>query len=201
MSERVEMIGKKFGKLTPIEVIASKRIHLVYRCVCECGNEINVLGNSLRSNNTKSCGCIRRPNLIGTENNHGKVISKIRNQIWEVSCKHCGKTHIQNQREIRNNAHSMSCEEYKPPNWSGLDREDAIMRRVYNISVKEFNNLLFFQGNCCAICSKPIEKLRRRMNVDHDHETGKVRGILCSGCNTGLGHLGDNIEGIKKALY
>jgi hypothetical protein len=42
MSERAEMIGKQFGRLTPVEVIGTKRIHLVYRCVCECGNEVEV---------------------------------------------------------------------------------------------------------------------------------------------------------------
>jgi hypothetical protein len=38
------------------------------------------------------------------------------------------------------------------------------------------------------------------MNIDHDHKTGQVRGLLCSGCNTGLGHLGDDIQGLKRAL-
>jgi hypothetical protein len=200
MSERIEMIGKKFGRLTPVEVIGSKRIHLIYKCLCECGNDVEVLGNSLRSGNTKSCGCIRKPNLVGMENDHGIVISKIKNQMWEISCKHCGETHIQNQREIRKNSHPMSCLAYKPPNWSGLESEDAIMRRKYNISIEEFNELLILQNNSCAICKKHINAIRRRMNVDHDHETGKVRGILCTGCNTGLGHLGDNIQGLETAI-
>jgi hypothetical protein len=38
------------------------------------------------------------------------------------------------------------------------------------------------------------------MNIDHCHETNEVRGILCSGCNTGLGHLGDNIDGLLRAV-
>lgn len=64
----------------------------------------------------------------------------------------------------------------------------------------DFNKLINIQNSSCAICSKPIEALRRRMNIDHCHETNKVRGILCTGCNTGLGHLGDNIDGLKKAI-
>jgi len=201
MSKKANMIGKKFDRLTPVEVVGVKRIHLIYRCICDCGNEVEVLGNSLRSGNTKSCGCIRRPNLIGLENEHCIVKAKIKNQMWEISCKHCGGIHIQNQREIKNNAHTRQCEKQKPYNWSGLEREDAIIRRQYGISMEQFDALLEFQGGKCALCSKPIDELRRRMNIDHDHKNGKVRGILCSGCNTGLGQLGDNVEGLKKALY
>lgn len=201
MSHRAEMIGVKFGRLTPVEVVGFGKVHLIYKCVCECGNEIDVLGNSLRSGNTKSCGCIRRPNLVGYENDHGVVVDKIKNQIWALTCKHCGETHTQNQREIRNNAHALSCKFYKPPNWSGLEKEDARLQRDYGITQSQLNALIEFQDHKCAICFKPIDRTRKTTNVDHDHKTGEVRGVLCSSCNTGLGHLGDDIEGIKRALY
>ena len=64
--------------------------------------------------------------------------------------------------------------------------------------MQQFDELLELQGGGCAICGKPINALRRRMNIDH--ETNAVRGILCSGCNTGLGQLGDNLAGLKKAI-
>ena len=201
MSHRAEMLGIKYGRLTPIEVVGIKKVHLLYRCICECGNEIEVLGNSLRSGNTKSCGCIRRPNLIGYENSHGIVIAKVKNQIWELSCKHCNSTHTQNQREIWRDSHSLSCEKYRPPNWSGLEKEDARLQRNYGITQDKLNELIDFQGGKCGICMKAITNTRSTLNVDHDHNTGIVRGILCSSCNTGLGHLGDSIEGIKRALY
>lgn len=201
MSHRSEMIGIKFGRLTPIDIVNEKSIHLKYICECDCGNIIEVAGNSLRNGNTKSCGCIRRPNLIGYENDHGIVISKIKNQFWEIDCKHCGETHIQNQREIRNNARSLSCESYKPPNWSGLEKKDRDLRHSYGISLEDFNGLIEFQNNLCGICFKPIEHNRKSLNVDHDHETNEVRGILCSSCNTGLGRFGDSVEGLKRAIY
>jgi DNA-directed RNA polymerase subunit RPC12/RpoP len=122
--------------------------------------------------------------------------------IWyKLKCADCGETHLRDSRQLQRGIKSQDCELFKPHNWSGFEREDAIIRRQYGISMEEFDGLLAFQGGGCAICSKPIEELRRRMNIDHDHKNGKVRGILCSGCNTGLGHLGDNIEGLKKALY
>jgi hypothetical protein len=141
-----------------------------------------------------------RINLVGYENDHGIVLRTEKPNKWIIECKSCKKEHEQSSREIQKNNKSMSCENYKPPNWSGLDREDAIIRRQYGISMQEFNDLLQFQNNVCAICSKSISSLRRRMNIDHCHDTNKVRGILCSGCNTGLGHLGDNVDGLKKAI-
>jgi predicted RNA-binding Zn-ribbon protein involved in translation (DUF1610 family) len=201
MSERAEMIGKQFGRLTPVEVIGTKRIHLVYRCVCECGNEVEVLGNSLRSGNTKSCGCIRRPNLVGIENDHGIVISKIRNQMWEVSCKHCGENHIQNQREIRRNSHPMSCPAYKPPNKMFEDKRDSVIRRAYGITLVEYDQMLHNQNNKCAICGNGDEVENRRLAIDHCHESGKVRGLLCGKCNRGLGLFYDNQELLESAIH
>jgi predicted RNA-binding Zn-ribbon protein involved in translation (DUF1610 family) len=146
---------------------------------------------------------VRKPrlNLVGYENNSGVVIRPDEPNKWVIKCSSCGQEHIQNSREIQKNNKPMSCDNFKPHNWSGLEREDNIMRKQYGISTQQFAELLEFQGGGCAICAKPIENIRRRMNIDHDHETNKVRGILCTGCNTGIGHLGDNIEGLKRALY
>jgi len=146
---------------------------------------------------------VRKPrlNLVGYENNSGVVIRPDEPNKWVIKCSSCGQEHIQNSREIQKNNKPMSCDNFKPHNWSGLEREDNIMRKQYGISTHQFAELLEFQGGGCAICAKPIENIRRRMNIDHDHETNKVRGILCTGCNTGIGHLGDNTEGLKRALY
>lgn len=58
----MEMINKKFGRLTVVEELQQRNKHgkKVYKCVCDCGNIRNVDGNSLRSGNTKSCGCLQR---------------------------------------------------------------------------------------------------------------------------------------------
>ena len=141
-----------------------------------------------------------RVNLTGYENDHSIALRTENPNKWIIQCKFCGKEHEQSSRNIQNNQKSMSCENYKPPNWSGLERADNIMRKQYGISLEQFNQLLEIQNNECAICKKSLDSLKRRMNIDHDHETNKVRGLLCTGCNTGLGHLGDNIEGLKIAV-
>lgn len=119
---------------------------------------------------------------------------------YMVKCSSCGEIHYRSAKHLKQNIKSQDCKNYKPPNWTGFERADAIIRRQYGISMQEFTELLEFQKGGCAICNKPIDALRRRMNIDHCHETNEVRGILCSGCNTGLGHLGDNVEGLKKAI-
>jgi len=60
-----------------------------------------------------------------------------------------------------------------------------------------YQSLLDSQKGVCAICGNPS---RRKLNFDHDHKTMKVRGLLCSPCNTGLGKLGDTVDGLKRAI-
>jgi hypothetical protein len=69
------------------------------------------------------------------------------------------------------------------------------LKRIYGISYAEYLNMLEAQGGCCAICGTNDTGKRKAFAVDHNHETGKVRGLLCSNCNTGIGNLKEN-EGI-----
>jgi hypothetical protein len=56
------------------------------------------------------------------------------------------------------------------------------------------------QKGKCACCGIRQNELTMRFAVDHDHDTGLIRGLLCGNCNLGIGQLGDNIEGLMKAL-
>ena len=78
-------------------------------------------------------------------------------------------------------------------------RRSNTLRR-YNMTTAEFDVLFESQGCCCACCKTIVLKGNKGWCVDHDHVTGKVRGILCGLCNTGLGALGDDVAGILKAL-
>lgn len=70
----------------------------------------------------------------------------------------------------------------------------------------QYDHILKLQKSKCAICGKahsekPEKKwARARLAVDHDHSTGKVRGLLCFRCNTGLGSLGDDLQKLQRAV-
>ena len=78
--------------------------------------------------------------------------------------------------------------------------EQRISRiRMYGIDVPDYERLLEEQGGGCAICGKKPEE-RRALDIDHDHRTGKVRGLLCSNHNRGIGLIGDDLMSLVKAL-
>lgn len=66
------------------------------------------------------------------------------------------------------------------------------------MTVEQYERMLADQGGGCAICGSPRDA-KRSLAVDHDHATGAIRGILCSGCNTGLGLLRDSRELLLRA--
>ena len=71
--------------------------------------------------------------------------------------------------------------------------------RKYGISPETYYEMLKNQGNECAICKG--KSTRRAMNIDHDHKTGKVRGLLCDRCNLRLGFIEDENFSEKALQY
>jgi len=69
----------------------------------------------------------------------------------------------------------------------------------YAMTLVHYHAMVEAQGGCCAICKKPAST-KTPLAVDHDHTTGEIRGLLCYGCNGGLGHLGDTEDGLLRAL-
>lgn len=68
------------------------------------------------------------------------------------------------------------------------------------MTVKEYNKLFRKQKGCCAICGKHVTEFKRALAVDHNHVTGRIRGLLCARCNVFVAHL-DDFPGIsEKAL-
>jgi hypothetical protein len=76
-------------------------------------------------------------------------------------------------------------------------RERGLLR-MYGITVDRFEEILALQDGLCAICRTPAFGAKLP-HVDHDHESGSVRGILCSNCNTGLGLFKDDPELLRAA--
>ena len=71
-----------------------------------------------------------------------------------------------------------------------LKRRIKHLKARYGVSLEEYNVILESQKNLCAICGGPLTRAKGKLpHIDHDHDTGKVRGILCAGCNHGLGYV------------
>lgn len=85
-------------------------------------------------------------------------------------------------------------------------RQDAALRCYYGISLVRYEELLLLQDHVCAICGQPetVKSHRfnkmRRLAVDHHHITKKIRGLLCTGCNTMLGSAKDSEDVLMKAI-
>lgn len=74
------------------------------------------------------------------------------------------------------------------------------VQRVYGLSEGDYERLYAAQGGKCAICQRATGKVKK-LSVDHDHKTGKVRGLCCTACNKHiLGHARDDIEFFKRAI-
>ena len=81
------------------------------------------------------------------------------------------------------------------------------LKQKYGLTLEKYNNMLNEQQHQCAICSQPLDiadvsgrHKGRKPHVDHCHNTGRVRGILCYKCNVGLGSFEDNPKTLAKAI-
>lgn len=73
------------------------------------------------------------------------------------------------------------------------------LKSKYGMTLEDYSRMFDRQGGLCAICLKP-EKQSKLLAVDHNHKNGKVRGLLCSVCNTAIGKLEDDPKRLQRAI-
>lgn len=84
--------------------------------------------------------------------------------------------------------------------------KNTTLKRNYNITLEEYNELLKKQNNCCSICKNKETEVNERsgkskdLSVDHCHKTKKVRGLLCKSCNKALGLFKDSIDILQSSI-
>ncbi|MEK5272553.1 hypothetical protein NSR00_17730 [Aeribacillus sp. FSL K6-8394] len=91
-SKRIDITGKKFGRLTVIEYTYTKGKIAYWRCLCECGNETIVMGANLRHGKTKSCGCIHKKIRSNLSFKHGQADTRLF-KIWSNMKDRCENPH------------------------------------------------------------------------------------------------------------
>lgn len=84
------------------------------------------------------------------------------------------------------------------------DYKDSDLQRRFGISLYEYGQMLLKQNGTCAICKGTYAGHRngepKALAVDHDHKTGKVRGLLCEACNQGIGKLQEDVTILQEAI-
>lgn len=73
------------------------------------------------------------------------------------------------------------------------------LKKRFGITIEQYEEMLQRQQNTCAICKQP-SKNARRLDIDHCHKTGQVRGLLCNDCNTGLGRFRESLTSLQNAI-
>lgn len=76
------------------------------------------------------------------------------------------------------------------------------LKKVFGITIEDYNNMFEAQSGVCAICGKPgnPRKNHGRLFVDHNHKNGTVRGLLCHHCNTALGMANDDVDTLHAMI-
>lgn len=121
-------------------------------------------------------------------------------------CSICGLTKIR----VRHTTGQIQCmtvrraaDKRRPPRHtqspnSSEQRRRERLKRKFGISVEDYESMLAWQGGVCGICKNP--PLQRRLAVDHDHQTGEVRGLLCMSCNISIGHMQNDVAVLSSAI-
>ncbi len=82
-----------------------------------------------------------------------------------------------------------------------LSARKYVLKKKYKLTWSEYCDLVKEQNNKCKICNTTFkDETLKRPYVDHDHNTGKIRALLCMQCNTALGKFNDNINVLQRAI-
>lgn len=124
-------------------------------------------------------------------------------------CKHCSSHKLykdfHDNKEMRDgkSSYCKPCATERSRQWRLKNRDrarDTYLQKEYGISLAQHTQMFLDQSGSCAICGvEECNAPRSTLFVDHDHNTGEVRGLLCHHCNSGLGHFMDNPEWLKGA--
>ena len=123
-------------------------------------------------------------------------------------CRNCRAKHYQDNKE----SVKKQALEYRTANKERLAKKNAAwhaannnqrnanLKKRYGITCDQYDDMVVAQNGLCAICGKEPDGHRPQLFVDHNHETGEVRGLLCNKCNTALGGFQDSLELLRKAV-
>lgn len=158
-------------------------------------------------------------NLSKTERAKQRAIKSLENAPKEKKCSKCKEIKLLEEFPklkrglYQKGPQCFKCKRILEKNYYDTNPNRRLKRQLdrrlsrYNLSDKEYEILLESQNYCCAICKIKLDNTSRHTSphIDHCHESEKngvikVRGILCSQCNVGLGHFYDNEDSLLAAI-
>lgn len=183
-------------------------------CRCGCGRTTSI---ATRSRHTR--GWVKGQPVPYIQGHSGRYVGGpacSENERWCGRCKSV-KTpadFFKNVRATKSGGLQIICKEcshkvqtaWRQANMAKSRRYNlkSRLRDQYGVTLAEYDALMEAQGHRCAICLGPerivVNGSVRAMGVDHDHRTGRVRGLLCSDCNRGLGFLKDDAVILGRAI-
>lgn len=129
-----------------------------------------------------------------------------------LTCTVCKETKPEDQFSRRSNrpkGHISHCKDCDKNKWGGRWKPKMQrgykLKRAFGLSLEDYQQMLDRQGGVCAICKQPETTKSntggdKNLSVDHCHKTGKIRGLLCHHCNTGIGKFNDNVDLLEAAI-
>lgn len=114
----------------------------------------------------------------------------------DAGCRECSRKY---QREYQRDYRSRNPEKRREY------QRKTNLRRLYGVSTDDYERMFEKQGGVCRICRQPEQRSRadgsrKHLHLDHDHVTGRVRGLLCTRCNTVLGMANDDCSVLASAI-
>ena len=193
MHQRLDISGNRYGRLLAVtRTCTNAQGCSLWHCRCDCGVDTTVTLSNLRRGITRSCGCLRKEwNAAHKSPDKQAALCENRRRAYanrkdSRCCVKCGKKVLLRENTVWCNA----CANYH--RWQTRKRMMGMTADIFWQVFKE-------QKGCCAICTDPLPPEDHKIHVDHNHETHQWRGLLCSGCNRGLGQFRDNPDTCDRA--
>lgn len=173
MTKAQDIVGSKIGRLKIISIKKRDRQgRPIYEALCECGNKSYPRKDYLNNRGIFShCGC--RNGLSYEEKNNI-------------------------EKEKRKSSYAKNLEINK------LNSRKNKYKIRYKITLEQYEKMLQNQKSTCFICKKHQSNMPKsygRLVIDHCHKTGKIRGLLCRSCNSGIGQLKDSETLLRRAIH
>lgn len=137
--------------------------------------------------------------MFPTDRNRRKHINRVHESELPIRCPFCPRR-FEQARAVQTHCGQRHPDRYVHRRKHHGVQRDWNLRTKYGISLSDYERLLAAQSGRCATCGSLHADCRgRRLHVDHDHATGRVRGLLCANCNMALGKVRDD-PGLLRRL-